>query len=364
MPIYGTDPDEVRLGRLVDDEDPLFKRMRLFHFRFSTIYVHGAARRTCKALDYVTRIEPGRRYTHDIEAIGGTVRSDFEDAVRTVAEKARVRSGRTMECVVYTIVADLPQDSTEQSRRLAVQLVEAYWHRRGCAVLWAIHKPSPGGSLNWHAHIFLTARRVKRLPDKRWDVDRTEPAVLQKVWKRKQARVEYSRAINFACKPQRQFFPGTKFELCKQRGRLRLPQWLLTLKDRSEVTVRAATSSRQAADYALYALRWNDFIRLKRDPLEDPWIRERRHILREVRPGEPAPPALSSPPLLPPAIPSPRAVRSPVVSTPISQVSPKPMAARPDPARPKRPDVIHIPKSQPTPQVKPRVLTADEVTLL
>lgn len=101
MQIYGTDPDEVRLGRLVDDEDPLFKRMRFFHFGISIIYVDGAARKTRKALDYVTRTEPGRRYSHDIEAVGGTGRIDFEEGGpdRGVHGAGPVRTNHGMRCL-------------------------------------------------------------------------------------------------------------------------------------------------------------------------------------------------------------------------------------------------------------------------
>lgn len=363
MPIYGTDPDEVRLGRLVDDEDQLFKRMRLFHFRFSTIYVDGAARITRKALDYVTRTEPSRRYSHDIEAIGGTGRTDFEEAVRTVAGTARVRSGPTMECVVYRLVADLPRDSTAPSRRSAMVAVEAYWRRRGYPVLWVIHKPASDDNSNWHAHLFLTARRAKILPDGGWEVDRSEPAVLQKVWKRKQARADYSQIINTACRPKQAFFPGTKFQLCKQRGKLRLPQWLLPLKDRSEAAIQAAAPNRQAGDYAVYALRWNDLIRLKRDPLEDSWIRTRRQILRDARPGVSSPEALRPPPPLPPAAPSAGAVQPPTASIPKHRAYPKPALPQPVTVRPQTPKPSHAPKPQPTTEAKPHAPATDEVLL-
>jgi hypothetical protein len=365
MQIYGTDPDEVRLGRLVDDEDPLFKRMRLFHFGISTIYVDGATRKTRQALDYVTRIEPGRRYTHEIEAIGGTGRTDFEEAVRTVARTARVRSGRTKECVVYSLVADLPRDSTASSRRSAMVTVETQWRSRGYPVLWVIHKPAPGDTGNWHAHLFLTARRARVLSDGGWEVDRFEPAALQKVWKRKQARAEYSQIINTACRPKQVFFPGTKFQLCKQRGKLRLPQWLLPLRDRSEAAIQAAAPNRRAGDYAVYVLRWNDLIRLKRDPLEDSWIRARRQILRDANSGAPSPPALSPLPPLPPAAPPSRAVQPPAATIPKHRTYPKPAIAQPVAMRPATPKPTHAPKPKPMP--KPRAeheaSTTDEVLL-
>lgn len=363
MPIYGTDPDEVRLGRLVDDEDPLFKRMRLFHFRISTIYVDGAARKIRKALDYATRIEPGRRYTHDIEAMGGTGRTDFEEAVKTVARTARVRSGPTMECVVYSLVADLPRDSTGLSRRSAMVAVEAYWRSRGYPVLWVIHKPAPSDNGNWHAHLFLTARRARVLTDGSWEVDRSAPAALQKVWKRKQSRADYSQIINTACSPQQAFFPGTKFQLCKQRGKLRLPQWLLPLQDRSEAAIKAAAPNRRAGDYAIYALRWNDLIRLKRDPLEDSWIRARRQLLRDAKAGAPSPPALSPSPPLPPVAPPSRTVQPPVASIPKRSAYPKPAITQRGAMQPETPSPSRARKAQPTPQTEPRALTADEVTL-
>lgn len=240
--------------------------------------------------------------------------------------------------------------------------VEACWRRRGYPVLWVIHKPASNDNGNWHAHIFLTARRARVLPDGSWEVDRSEPAALQKVWKRKQARADYSQIINTACRPKRQFFPGTKFQLCKQRGKLRLPQWLLPLKDRSDAAIQAAAPNRQAGDYAVYALRWNDLIRLKRDPLEDSWIKARRQILRDAKPEASPPPALSLLPPLPPAAPS-RTAQPPAASIPKRPAYPKPAITQPVTVRPATPSLSRTRKAQPRPQTEPRALTADEVTL-